>query len=47
MNVTPVLLVFMSVALELSFFMAWPLASVGFHTLIFSFVLVCLKLNRK
>jgi len=37
----PELLVFTTAALELSFFMA--LASVHFHTLIFSIVLVCLK----
>jgi len=49
MNMAPAseLLVFMSMApaVELSFFMA--LASVRFHTLIFSIVLVCLKLNGK
>jgi len=53
MSVTqaPELLVFMSVALapELAFFMAPApaLASVRFYTLIFSIVLVCLKLNGK
>jgi len=47
----PELLVFMSVAPapELSFFVAPApaLASVHFHTLIVSIVLVCLKLNGK
>jgi len=47
MNMASELLVFMSVApaLELSFFMA--LASVRFHILVVSIVLVCLNLNGK
>jgi len=51
MNMAPApeLVVFMTAAPapELSFFMAPALASVYFHTLIFSIDLVCFKLNEK
>jgi len=46
MNMAPALLVFMSLALEL-FFLTPVSASVRFHTLKFSIVLMCLKLNEK
>jgi len=51
MNMVPApeLMVFISVALapDISFFHSMALAPVRFYTLIFSVVLVCIKLNGK